>query len=167
MLGRLNMRTSTAIAILILLASFSARAESILRVSHLQHFYAGGGGCAERFWFEWLGSDSEIRNLDLSIEVSSKGEDSVTSVLHIDRIGFTTADNTIEGSIETPSCLSGHPRLVIRTASAVVGKERINLLKSGILRVGRIERLPLTIGGPTHHSTGPARKAAQAGEFRR
>jgi hypothetical protein len=155
------MRTLTAIAICGLLTSLPTHAEAVLRLSHLQHLYAGGGACAERFWLEWRDSKSEIRNIALTIEIQSKGEESLTETLRVERIGVSTADNAAEATIETARCLSGHPRLVVRAATASIGGKQINLLTANLLRIGMIERLPLTISGPTRRSRGtPAGKPA-------
>ena len=82
-------------------------------------------------------------------------------------LGFATVDSAAEGKIETTRCLAGHPQLVIRAASAVIGGVRINLLKSGILRIGEIERRPLTVGAPTDHLSVPTRRTGQSAKFRR
>ena len=146
---------------------FPAHAASALHMSHLQHVYAGGGGCAEMFLLYWDDLESEISDVALLVEVSSKGQRSMTETLRVERLGFTTADNKDQASFETPQCLSGKPRLTVRAASGVIHGARVDLLRSKTLQIGKVETFPLSISGPTHHFTGPARKSAQAGEFKR
>lgn len=148
------------LAITMVMLALPAYAASALHVSHLQHIYAGGGGCAERFWLYWDDLESEITDIALIVEVSSAGQRSMTETLRVERLGFTTADNKDEASFETPQCLSGKPRLTIRSASGIVHGARVDLLQSKTLRIERVETFPLRISGPTHHSTGPAAKSA-------
>lgn len=149
------------------MAAFSANADSALHVSHLQHFYAGGGGCAERFWLYWDNTELEITDIELLVAVTSKGQRGMEETLHLERLGFTTSDNKDEVSFETPQCLSGNPRLTIRAASAIIRGTRVDLLDRKMLRIDKVETFPFRISDPTHPSTGPARKAAQAGEVKR
>ncbi|WP_455231003.1 hypothetical protein [Geopseudomonas aromaticivorans] len=146
--------------------SWPALALPRLILSHVQHFYAGGGGCVERFWLEWEGSE-EITDIEILVELKSEKDESLSEVLRLARLGITTSDRTSEATVETPRCLAGSPSIIVKQASATVSSVRIHLLQSGRLRVGEVVRYPLNISGPTIHSTGPARKAAQPGEFKR
>ena len=128
--------------------AFSAHAASALHVSHLQHAYAGGGSCVESFWLYWNDLDSEITDIALLVEVSSKEQQSMTGTLHVERLGFTVADNRDEASFETPQCLSGKPRLTIRAASGTIQGARVDLLTSKRLRIAKVETFPLRISGP-------------------
>ena len=130
------------------LIAVPVQAESVLTLSHLQHFYAGGGGCGERFWLEWRDSSSEISNIEITVEVHSKEKESITETLRVDQLGIHTADNTTETTIETPRCLTGRPQIVVRAASASIAGEQIDLLKSKVLRIEKAKRIPLGISGP-------------------
>ncbi len=127
-------------------ASAPAQAEPVLQLSHLQHLYAGGGGCAERFWLEWRGARSEIRDIRLVIEIEAPGEESLRETLVVARLGTSIADQAQEAVMETPRCLSGPPRLVVRSATAHVEGRAVDLLKTHGLRIARVQRLPLVIG---------------------
>jgi hypothetical protein len=131
--------------------SLSAHAVSELHVSHLQHAYAGGGGCAERFWLLWDDLKSEITNIELLVEVYSKGQENMTGTLHIDRLGVATADNRDEASFETPQCPSGRPKLTILAASGNIQGIRVDLLKRKMLRIDRVQTFPLRISGSPHN----------------
>lgn len=146
--------------------SWPALALPGLLLSHVQHFYAGGGGCVERFWLEWEGP-AEITDIEILVELKSEKDESLSEVLRLARLGITTSDRTSEVVVETPHCLAGSPSIIVKQAAGTVSGVRINLLQSGRLRVGEVVRYPIIISGPTIHSTGPARKAAQTSEFRR
>lgn len=133
------------LAIAAIAVSLSAHADSALHLSHLQHIYAGGGGCAERFWLHWDDLDSDITEIEVLIEVSAKGQRSMTATLRLERLGTTAIDDKNEASVETPQCLSGKPRLTIRAASGVVHGKRIDLLRSGMLRIDKPATYPVRI----------------------
>lgn len=133
------------VTLLCVLASFSAQAQPNLVLSHVQHFYSGGGGCAERFWLEWQDSISEITGIEIQIDVRAEGEETMTQTLSIARLGTTVADRTSEVIIETSNCLSGHPSIVIQKASATVSGRIVDLLQSKQFRIGKVERYPLVI----------------------
>jgi hypothetical protein len=116
--------------------------------------------CVERFWLEWEGS-AEITDIEILVELKSERDEPLSEVLRLARLGTTTLDRTSEASVETPRCLAGSPSIIVKKAAGTVSGVRINLLQSGRLRVGEVVRYPLSISGPTNHSTGPARKAAQ------
>lgn len=145
------------ITLAIVLASFAAQAQSNLLLSHVQHFYAGGGGCAERFWLEWANSDVEITDVKIQIELQAKGEESVAQTLSVARLGTAVSDRTSEVLLEMPRCLSGHPSIVIRKASATVLGQRINLLQSRQLQISQVERYPLVIRSPALPSSGQSK----------
>lgn len=146
--------------------ALSAHAASELHVSHLQHLYAGGGACAERFWLYWDSLESEITDIEIVMEVNSKGQPGMTETLRLERLGYTTADSADEASIETPQCLLGKPRLTILSASGIIQGMRVDLVKGKMLKIGRVKTFPLGVSGPTHPSNGSARNPAQTGEVR-
>ena len=147
------MKTRFILAWAIALVSFTTQAQSALLLSHVQHFYIGGGGCAERFWLEWENSEAEITGIEIQIELRAEGEENMAQTLSVARLGTTVSDRASEILLETPSCLSGHPNIIVRKASATVSGRSVNLIQSSQLRVGQVERYPLVIGGPTRRST--------------
>ena len=146
------MRYLLAIAGALVLAAAPGHAQETLRLSHLQHLYAGGGGCAERFWLDWSGP-KEILDIQIRAEVLSKEMDPMEVVLTVDRLGVATSDHATEASAETPSCPEGKPRIVVRGATARIDGKVVDLIKNYIIKVGRVDRLPLSIADPTHRST--------------
>lgn len=151
------MGRQAVVTLAIVLASFTAQAQSNLLLSHIQHFYAGGGGCVERFWLEWANSDVEITDVKIQIGLQAKGEEPMAQTLSVARLGTTVSDRTSEVLLETPRCLSGHPSIVIRKASATVLGQRVNLLQSRQLQVGQAERYPLVIHSPALPSSGQSK----------
>lgn len=142
------------VTLAIVLASFAAQAQSNLLLSHVQHFYAGGGGCAERFWLEWANSDAEITNVEIQIELQAKGEEPMAQILSVAKLGTTVSNRASEVLLEMPRCLPGHPSIVIHKASATILGKRVNLLQNRQLQVGQAERYPLVIRDSTLPSSG-------------
>ena len=70
--------------ILAALAFVSWRALALpdLLLSHVQHFYAGGGGCVKRFWLEWEGS-AEITDMEILVELKSERDEIALQVLRL------------------------------------------------------------------------------------
>ncbi|MBS1189002.1 MAG: hypothetical protein H6R10_794 [Rhodocyclaceae bacterium] len=130
------------------LVSLAAQAQPSLLFSHVQHFYAGGGGCAERFWLEWENAAAKITDIEVQVELRSESDEALSQMLRVARLGTTTADRASEVLLETPRCLSGRPSIVVRQASATAGGRRIDLLQSGQLRAGQTKRYPVSIGTP-------------------
>lgn len=147
-------------------ASWPALALPGLLLSHVQHLYAGGGGCVERFWLEWQGS-SEITDIEIFLELKSEKDESLSEVMHLPRLGITTSDRTSEATMETSRCLAGSTSIIVKQVKGTVSGKRINLLQSGRLRVVEVVHYPVVISGPTIHSTEPARKTAQPRELKR
>lgn len=133
------------VAILLALAAPAAQAQGTLLLSHVQHFYAGGGACAERFWLEWINSKAEITQIEIHLELQAAGEETTAHTLRLARLGTSTADRASEILLETPSCLSGKTGIVVRKASATITGQEINLLQNRQLQAGRVVHYPITI----------------------
>lgn len=129
-----------------------AHARENLRLSHLQHVYAGGGGCAERFWLDWSGS-KEILDIEIRADVLSEKLGPMAVTLIVDRLGVATSDHATETSAETPSCPEGTPRIAVRSATARIDGKPVDLIKNHIIGIGKVARLPISIADPTHRST--------------
>lgn len=151
---RLSLIGRIALAFLTALMICTAHAQPILLLSHVQHFYAGGSGCADRFWLEWSGADIEISTIQIHLEWRSKGDDSLFDILKLDRLGTTAMDRTAEVVVETARCLSGSPRIVVRGASALMAGKPIDLLHKKQLRITSVEKYPVSLGRQSSLSSG-------------
>ncbi len=141
-------------AIAFFIVATSAQAASYLQVSHLQHFYAGGGGCADRFWLVWNNSEFAITDIELLIEIKSKGQQSALEAIRLERLGINATDNQDEASFEIPQCLSGKPKLKILSASGSIRGQKIDLLANKLLRVGKVTTFPIHFNSAYLRSVG-------------
>lgn len=145
------MRYLLAVAGALALTALPGHAQETLRLSHLQHIYAGGGGCAERFWLDWSGP-TEILDIKVRVDVLSEEMDPLDVTLTVDRLGVATSDHATEATAETPSCPEGKPRIVVRGGTARIDGKEVDLIKNHIIKVGRADRFPIRIADQTHRS---------------
>lgn len=145
---RRHLQLAIAIAALSLCAATHAATRvgvPTIRLSHLLHHYAGGGGCVDRFLLERDVDDAGPDLIELHVELlyEARGEAAVEAVIDAPKLGSHSMDNWTDVAVETTRCPAEGARLVVRRAVARMKGTPVDLLAARAIRPAPAATTPI------------------------